>query len=129
MKTLSASIFITLFAFQFSIGQGCLPEGITFTTQEEIDSFQVNYPGCTEIEGGVIINSYSGITNLEGLSVINAIGGDLKILRNLELISLTGLENLYFIAGNLVVGELVNIWGDTHGNPVLCSLLGLSGFR
>ena len=33
----------------------CLPEGITFTTQEQIDNFQINYPGCTEIEGNVMI--------------------------------------------------------------------------
>ena len=33
----------------------CLPEGITFSTQAEIDNFQTNYPGCTEIEGDVVI--------------------------------------------------------------------------
>ena len=32
-------------------GQGCLPEGIAFTTQEQIDNFQTDYPGCTEIFG------------------------------------------------------------------------------
>ena len=41
----------------------CLPEGITFTTQSQIDSFQVNYPGCTEIEGDLDLQG-SGITNL-----------------------------------------------------------------
>ncbi len=35
-------------------GQGCLPEGIAFETQEQIDNFQTNYPECTEIEGDVI---------------------------------------------------------------------------
>ena len=33
----------------------CLPQGIIFTIQAQIDSFQVNYPGCTEIEGYVEI--------------------------------------------------------------------------
>ncbi len=33
----------------------CLPEGITFTTQAQIDNFQLNYPGCTEIEGDMKI--------------------------------------------------------------------------
>ena len=28
----------------------CLPEGITFTTQEEIDNFQNNYPACTRLK-------------------------------------------------------------------------------
>ena len=52
----------------------CLPEGITFSTQEEIDNFQINYPYCTEIEGDVIIEG-DEITNLDGLSVLNSISG------------------------------------------------------
>ena len=46
-------LFLALAALCHSIvfSQGCLPEGITFTTQEQIDNFQTNYPGCTEIEG------------------------------------------------------------------------------
>jgi hypothetical protein len=55
-------------------GQGCLPEGITFSTQDQIDNFQVNYPGCTEIEGFVIIQG-NDISNLDGLSVLTAVGG------------------------------------------------------
>ena len=50
----------------------CLPEGITFTTQAQIDSFAVNYPGCTEIDGDVIIgrsNPTTDISNLNGLNV------------------------------------------------------------
>ena len=35
--------------------QSCLPGGITFTTQAQIDSFPINYPGCSEIEGFVEI--------------------------------------------------------------------------
>ena len=54
------------------VSQGCLPEGITFSGQEEIDNFQTNYPGCTEIEGDVLIWDYgTGVNNLIGLSVIN----------------------------------------------------------
>ena len=53
--------------------QPCLPEGITFNTQEEIDNFQTNYPNCTEIEGGVKIEG-NDITNLDGLNVITSIG-------------------------------------------------------
>jgi len=58
------------------------PKGITFTTQAQIDSFQVNYPGCMGIEGFVVItDSYGGddITNLNGLNVLTSIGGDLQI--------------------------------------------------
>jgi hypothetical protein len=33
--------------------QSCLPDGITFNWQADIDYFQTNYPGCTQIEGDV----------------------------------------------------------------------------
>jgi S-formylglutathione hydrolase FrmB len=52
----------------------CLPQGITFTNQAQIDNFQTNYPGCTEIEGDVTIAG-DDITNLNGLSVLTSIGG------------------------------------------------------
>lgn len=54
--------------------QLCLPEGVIFSTQAQIDSFQTNYPGCTEIEGGVLIEG-NDITNLEGLSVLEIVDG------------------------------------------------------
>jgi hypothetical protein len=54
---------------QPQLGCTCLPEGINFTTQAQIDNFQTNYPGCTEIEGDVLILG-SNITNLTGLSVL-----------------------------------------------------------
>lgn len=52
----------------------CLPEGITFSTQEEIDNYQSNYPGCVEIEGDVIIEG-EDITNLDGLYGLNFVSG------------------------------------------------------
>jgi len=74
MKNLSL-ILLVLTLCQFTVlSQSCLPDGITFSTQAEIDDFQTNYPGCTEIEGDVIING-SNITNLNGLSVVTSIGG------------------------------------------------------
>ena len=73
MNKFTATIVLALFAFVFVSAQGCLPEGITFTTQEEIDNFQVNYPGCTQIGGDVTIGSDwwspSNIVSLEGLNV------------------------------------------------------------
>ena len=57
-----------------SIEVHCLEEGITFSTQEQIDNFQTDYPYCTEIEGNVIIEGYD-ITNLDSLSVLNSVGG------------------------------------------------------
>jgi len=96
--------------------QSCLPEGITFTTQEQIDNFQANYPGCTEIEGDVIIhdNAVGSISNLIGLNVITTFGGNLGIYVNNALFCFEGLENLTSIAGDFVIGS----------NPALTNLAG-----
>jgi subtilisin family serine protease len=93
--------------------QPCLPEGITFETQEQIDNFQTNYPGCTEIEGDVEIDG-NNIENLNGLIVLTSIGGSLWIEDDESLTSLNGLNNLTFIGGNLrieVSHELINFTG------------------
>jgi hypothetical protein len=92
----------------------CLPEGITFITQAQIDNFQTNYPGCTEIAGDVTIQG-SGITNLNGLSILTSIGGNLWIYSSDALASLTGLEGLTSIGGPLGIS----------GNNSLTSLSGL----
>ncbi len=98
----------------------CLPEGITFETQEQIDNFQTNYSGCTEIEGDVFIEGE--INNLNGLNVLTSIGGNLSIGgTNLEYLS--GLEALENIGGHCIIG-----WGGmmgNFGNPYLASLTGL----
>lgn len=78
----------------------CLPQGVTFTSQAEIDNFQVNYPNCIEIEGDIEING-DDITNLSELEVLTAIGGDLKINSNDALTSLTGLDSISSIGGEL----------------------------
>jgi hypothetical protein len=99
----------------------CLPEEITFTAQEEIDNFQINYPGCTEIEGDVHIDGES-ISNLSGLNVLTSIGGFLTII-NTNLPNLDGLENLIFVGGDLRIGIAFNGWGQP--NPVLSNLSAL----
>ena len=75
MKTFTCiSVLLFCLPLFLSAQSPCLPEGITFTTQEQIDNFQVNYPGCTEIEGDVIISG-EDINNLEGLNVVTDVGG------------------------------------------------------
>lgn len=150
MKKLLLFIIGFVISQQVVFPQGCLPEGITFTTQEQIDNFQVNYPGCSEIEGNVIISG-ADITRLDGLGVLLSIGGNLEIrlnellgdlsgLQNLETLGgdlrieqndvledLLGLENLSEINGDLIIGDIV--WGQypySTGNPLLTSLAGLS---
>lgn len=96
--------------------QLCLPEGIVFSSQSEIDEFKSNYPNCIEIEGDVLIEG-DDITNLTGLDSIYFIQGNLEIAHNPLLKNLTGLNNLNFI------GENLEIWG----NDSLINLIGLNG--
>jgi len=88
-----------------TIAKPCLPEGITFDYQWQIDNFQTNYPGCTEIEGDVLIgtNGSSIITDLDGLNVIESIGGDLVLWENWSLTDFSGLNNVVSVAGNLIL--------------------------
>ena len=106
MKKLTLLMVLALIIQASASSQPCLPEGITFTTQAEIDNFQTNYPNCTEIEGDVEIKG-DDITNLNGLNVLTAFGGNLSIgdydNGNPFLPSLTGLNNVTYIEGNLII--------------------------
>jgi len=92
----------------------CLPYGMyIFYTQEQIDSFKVNYPECTQLEGDVRIRS--SLDNLFGLDEVKVINGDLDIEYTNGLSELFGLDSLEYIAGSF------NIWENA-----LTSLNGLS---
>jgi hypothetical protein len=98
---------LLLFGCTTVVSQPCLPDGITFTTQSQIDSFPINYPGCTEIEGNVEVNG-ADISNFNGLNAITQIGGELLIGTyfyggNLVLENLSGLENLTYVAGDVSI--------------------------
>ncbi|MDO8368699.1 MAG: T9SS type A sorting domain-containing protein [Saprospiraceae bacterium] len=98
---------------------------VTFSTQGQIDSFQINYPGCTDIPGNVTIQG-SGITNLDSLIGIATIGGDLMIgetlawfspKTNLFLKNLSGLDSLHTVGGSLKIflnAALANLNGLGH---------------
>ncbi|HNQ83314.1 MAG TPA: T9SS type A sorting domain-containing protein [Bacteroidales bacterium] len=135
---------IFLIALKLSIiegfSQSCLPDGIDFTNQSQIDNFQADYPGCTEIEGDVEISG-SGITNLNGLSVLTQIGGHLYISNNGSLDDLSGLSSLSFIGSSLLISNNpllsnlngINSLGVVEGdvfisnNPVLSDITALGG--
>ena len=52
MKTKFFLLLIPVFLFFSKISaQGCLIDGMTFSTQGQIDSFAIQYPGCTKILG------------------------------------------------------------------------------
>jgi hypothetical protein len=122
MKKSILFILISISCNAVVLSQGCLPEGITFTTQEQIDNFQANYPGCTEIIGNIIIGDFgNNITNLNSLSVLTSIDGNLSIYLCDSLIDLTGLEGLNYIGGSLNIGNVT--YG---GNLNLSSFSGLN---
>ena len=93
--------------------EGCAPEEVVFSSQEEIDNFQSNYPGCTVMAGDITISG-NNITNFNGLCVLTKIGGSLRIVDNAALTYLTGLENLESIGCNLTISgnaSFINIQG------------------
>ncbi|MHC1778572.1 MAG: T9SS type A sorting domain-containing protein [Lentimicrobium sp.] len=142
MKKLTLIIAAIALSCNIVFSQGCLPAGIYFFSQDQIDNFQANYPGCTEIEGDVTISG-PNITNLDGLNVLTSIGSYLSIGNyeggNPALTSLSGLDNLTSIGGSLMITQndaitsmtgldnLTTIGGDLsiYGNPALTSLSGL----
>ncbi len=120
MKKLGA-IMAIFWVFSISLfSQGCLPEGIVFVSQEQINNFPTNYPGCSIIEGDVTMNT-TNITDLSPLSIITAIGGSVEIARNNSLSTLNGLNNIISIGGDLIVG-----FYPDHGNVSLSNLNGLT---
>jgi hypothetical protein len=101
---------ITIQIFYLFIGlgfsQNCLPDGILFSTQQEIDSFNVHFPDCKIIEGSVQIDG-TGITNLIGLNGLTEIQGSLLIggYIGIDITDLTGLESLESIGGRLNISN------------------------
>jgi len=106
-------LWILLSGVSGMYAQSCLPEGITFTTQPQIDSFPILYPNCTEIEGDVIIPYPNSVSSLVGLNAITAIGGKLLISDCEELTTLNGLNNLQSIGGGFSLisnNNLLNLY-------------------
>jgi len=112
---LTVLLFLLLFLRNFGIAQtSCLPEGIVFTHQYQIDAFQNQYPGCTDIEGSVIIFG-DDVQNVLGLSIIKSIGGYLQIGHPLYSKSLT---NLYGLEGLISVGGGISIIHNANLNDI-----------
>lgn len=76
--------------------QTCTPFGLFLTTQAELDSFAVNHPNCTEVEGYIFLQQVPGgnITDISALSNIEKIGENF-VIENLDQITdLSVLSNL-----------------------------------
>ena len=81
-------------------------QSLNFNSQEQIDSFQVNYPGLTEC--GYIWISGNDIYNLDSLSTITSIYSFLVIDQCDNLSSLSGLQNLSYIG--ITAGLGFGLW-------------------
>lgn len=93
----------------------CPPDGMSFTTQAQINQFVIDYPYCTEIAGYLQIHG-DDITDLSPLSNINSVTGELAIYDCPVLQNVNGLSNVAEIGGRIHFGQ----------NPQLQSIDGLS---
>lgn|GEM_PF-4368761 len=73
-------------------------EDVILASQPDIDAFPINYPGCTVIEGDLIIVGYD-IIDLSPLSDIVEITGILSLENCFQLGSFNGLSSLVSING------------------------------
>lgn len=114
----TSDFFLGKFSFLTPPSSFCLPEGITFSTQSEIENFHTNYPYCEHIEGDVAISG-NLINNLLGLNALNSIAGNLSISDNTNITNLTGLNNLSSIGEELIISNnnsLVSLSGIDNIN-------------
>lgn len=99
-------------------GQSCYPNGVTFTSQAQIDQFPSLNPGCSIIGSHLIIQGYD-ITNLDSLYSIEEIDGYFR-LNSSSLTSFKGLNNLGTIRATFIV---------TQSNTSLSSFEGLESLK
>lgn len=113
------TVALCISIMSYAISQSCLPTGILFSSQAQLDSFQSQYPNCSQILGNVEITG-EDIYDLHGLNVLTAVVGDLEIYGT-SLTDLSGLGNLETIGGDFAIGSnYLSI-----GNVKLVSLAGI----
>ncbi len=99
MRKFTLIILLLSSIFTQSYSQTCLPEGITFETQAQVDSFAINYPNCKKIMGDLIFRWETDINNTDALSKLTAVMGKLYVNGNDR--SLKGLSNIDTVGGTL----------------------------
>lgn len=95
-------LFICLFVSTNLAAQSC---GNIFWSQNEIDNFPSDFPGCTEIIG---LQFDSDVTNLDSFYNITKISGNV-FLNSSNLVDISGLENLDSITGYVIMQEITLI--------------------
>jgi len=139
MPTNMRKIYLLFFILFFSsYGKAQVCTAPAFTSQQQIDNFKIQNPGCKTISGDVVISG-ADITNLNGLSNISTITGGVMIANNAALSNLTGLGSLEEVIGRLTIinnpslvnvdglGALTNIYDgiNVESNQSLTNLSGL----
>ena len=145
MKKYLLIIFLFCVANLFS---QCPPTSgnLVLNSQQDIDDYFVNYPGCTELENVLRIEG-ADITNLNGLNGITTFGG-LWVINNPLLLNLDGLSSItnfdfgfnsaVYIINNPLLNNLNGLANAVNDNPMdlsisdnpqLISLNGLQGVQ
>ncbi len=99
MRKFTLIILLLSSIFTQSYSQTCLPEGITFETQAQVDSFAINYPNCKKILGDLNFKLETDINNTDALNNLTAVMGNLHL--NGDDKSLKGLSNIDTVGGYL----------------------------
>jgi hypothetical protein len=142
MKKIIFLFFACFILVQLANSQKCLPEGIWFQRQSQLDSFKINYPTCNHILGNVIISGID-IDDLSGLNNIETIDSVFVVDGNPLLQNLSGMEKLKSIGSDMDISNnslledikslssLTTIYGDVsiEFNPKLKSLEGLENLN
>ena len=83
--------------------QQCFPDGLLLESQGQVDSFSIQYPGCSVIEGNLEIRGY-GISDLSGLSALTEVKGNLSVLGT-TIQHFTGLNQLQNVGNSLIISQ------------------------
>ncbi|MEM7085598.1 MAG: T9SS type A sorting domain-containing protein [Bacteroidota bacterium] len=114
-----------LFLPLLSLGQ-CPVGDLLLNTQAQVDDFATTYPGCTQMDGELMIFD-PGITNLNGLSVLESVGS-LTIAFTTGLTNVSGLQGLELTGANPKISldnnsGLTSIFGLISSVSNACSVL------
>lgn len=124
---------------RLSCSKTCFWDGVSFTSQAQIDSFRALYGNCELIPHAVTISG-SGISrldsffnlkkigrsliilstsvpDLDGLAALDSVGGSLDIRSNSQLADISQLQKIRTVGSTLRI----------QSNPKLTSLFGLGG--
>ncbi|MDB5228443.1 MAG: large protein [Bacteroidota bacterium] len=121
--------------------RNCIPYGtnINLSSQSQIDSFPINFPGCTVVNGSITISG-NNILNLNGLSGLKKIYS-LEVRYSPSLVNLNGLNNVdtvlsLNIENNITLTSLTGLDGLMYSNnisisdnPLLLNFTGLGALK